>query len=39
MGVVMIGLFALVCTVLDGILINFIASGKKKIDILVNEPN
>ncbi len=29
-GVVMIAIFALVCVTLVGILINFIASGKKK---------
>ena len=29
-GVVMIAIFALVCLTLIGILINFIASGKKK---------
>ena len=29
-GVVMIAIFALVCIVLVGILINFMASGKKK---------
>jgi len=39
MGLVMISLFALVCIVLDGILINFMASGIKKLDIQVNEFN
>jgi hypothetical protein len=31
-GVIMIGVFALVCLILIGVLINFIASGKKKKD-------
>jgi heme/copper-type cytochrome/quinol oxidase subunit 2 len=32
MGVVMIGVFALVCIILVGVLVNFIASGKNKKD-------
>lgn len=35
-GVVMIGIFALVCITLIGILINFMMSGKKKDDTLDN---
>lgn len=29
-GVIMIGIFAIVCIVLIGILVNFVLSGKKK---------
>lgn len=32
MGVVMLGVFALVCIILIGVLVNFIASGKNKKD-------
>ncbi|MFC5195068.1 MULTISPECIES: hypothetical protein [Bizionia] len=32
-GVIMIGIFALVCVVLVGILINFMMSGKPKEDV------
>ncbi|WP_299113895.1 hypothetical protein [uncultured Winogradskyella sp.] len=33
MGVIMIGVFALVCIILIGVLVNFMASGKKRDDI------
>ncbi|MDP5081611.1 MAG: hypothetical protein NWP87_03070 [Winogradskyella sp.] len=32
MGVIMIGIFVVVCILLIGILINFMSSGKKKKD-------
>lgn len=31
-GVIMMGIFALVCLILIGILVNFMMSGKKKED-------
>ncbi len=36
MGVIMIGVFALVCIILIGVLVNLMSSGKKKNDIKEN---